>query len=194
MHIIVRDEVTDFDGRACGTGIFCNHLFLNNWHKRLENGPCFQNDWYGAAVYMAKVLVHETGHIAGLCHSFNANSQYSVDLDIVAECNIPGATGGGGCDIFGCNNGASLSTNIMGYNGRSSSLSPCQWRVYSGRLLVGSPGTGKRPEFIQLGACTDIGALPPITILSGTTVTWSSPQVIGGSVFLPYRLPTNLSK
>jgi len=184
LHIIVRDKLTNFDGEACGTGTFCNELFLNNWHSRLENGPGFQNDWFGAAVYMAKVLVHETGHIAGLCHSFNANGQCSVDLDIVAECNIPGATGGGGCDNFGCNNGASLSTNIMGYNGRSSSLSPCQWRVYYGRLLAGSPDTGKRPQFVKLGDCGDVGALPPVTISSGTTVTWSSLQVIGGPVII----------
>lgn len=185
VHIIVRDQVPQgADGEACITELLCNHLFFNNWHSRLENGPTFQNDWYGAAVYMAKVLVHEMGHITGLCHSFNSQGQCSIDLDIAAECNIPGATGGGGCGGNGCNNGVSLSSNIMGYNNRLSSLSPCQWRIYYGRLLAGSPDTGKRPQFVKLGDCGDVGALPPITIYSGTTVTWPSPQVIGGPVII----------
>jgi len=184
VHIIVRDEVTNFDGQACNAGLLCNHLYLNNWHKRLENGPNFEDDWYGGAVFMAKVLIHEIGHITGLCHSFNSDGQCSIDLDIAAECNIPGVASGGGCGGAGCNNGASLSTNIMGYNGRSSSLSPCQWRVYYGRLLGGSP-TGQRAAFVELAGCEDPGnPKPPITIPSGSTVTWSSVMVIDEPVIV----------
>lgn len=187
LHILVKDGNdggSDPDGSSCG--FLCNHLFLYDWYSRLAGTTApLGNNPYGAAVFMAKVTLHEIGHIMGLCHSFYAfNECRNVDIDVEAECHsvTPGGVGGScGQGASNCDFEASTSTNIMCYQSPATSLSPCQWKIYYGRLLGGD--MGKRPEYVKFTGC-DVGIEPPITIVSGTSPTWTTTRVVGGPVII----------
>ena len=79
---------------------------------------------------IARYMMHEVGHIAGLCHSFAADNPCG-DIIVLAECDntTPVNNCGGGSRCPGSNN--NVSTNIMAYGIEApESLTPCQWGIF----------------------------------------------------------------
>jgi len=192
LHLLVKDKNVSWSGTVCSVGLFCNTIELANWYKRIiTDGTEFSGNSYGTAIFMAKSFIHEVGHLTGLCHSFNSGNQCS-DIDVAAECFT--ASSGGECGMGSgfCNNYESGSYNIMGHNGNATALSPCQWRIYYGRLLGGSLQTGERAKYVKIFGC-EPGVMPTITIQSGTDIYWSTPRVTGGPVIIESNATLTIS-
>ena len=176
LDIIVVDENTSTDGKACGLGTLCSYLYLYDWYQKvLDNGQ--QNLHWDAA----KFTMHELGHITGLCHSFDCNEDCaSVDLNTELECNTPGYT----CEDGGCGDKPDKCTeayngpsdNLMGYNPTQRSLTPCQWKKYYTALYYGLP------EYVAIQSDCGPYSNTPVSIATGTTEEWDGIHVIEGNV------------
>lgn len=192
LHLLVKDRNTSWSGMACALAAFCNTIELSDWYDLIiTNGTDFSGNSYGTAILMAKTLIHEVGHLTGLCHSFNSGNQCN-DIDVAAEC-FTGSSGGDcGNSSGSCANYDSGSHNIMGHNKYATALSPCQWSIYYSRLLVGAPQTGERAKYVKNLGC-ESGVMPPITIQSGTDIYWETQRVIGGPVIIKSNATLTIS-
>lgn len=130
----------DFRGAsavACGIGNLCDQLEIwsigNN--IRYTCTPMANNDQYYASV--ARNIMHEFGHITGLCHSFAPDNPCS-DVNSSIECNGTAPDGGstscGGDHNGACTGGGNHTNNIMSYGAEQRSLTPCQWTTMYGYL------------------------------------------------------------
>ncbi len=176
LHIIMSAKNSNpgnacFCGAACGLNL-CNRIYLYDAYFHAAVGyPASQWQWWA----YAKLLNHEFGHIAGLCHAFFCgNDCAGVDLDPVLECNNNGLCANSCGFGSSCNPWSSGSTNVMGYNGASQSLTPCQWNIMMRQFI------NKQPKFASF--CDD--PADPLIIPGGTTVVWDKIKVMNRDVIL----------
>lgn len=123
---------------ACGLATLCDQLELYQLGNKIryECSPApVNNDVYYASV--ARNIMHEFGHITGLCHSF-APDNPCPDVNPLIECNGTAQDGGnescGGDHAAACDAGGNHTNNIMGYGSEQRSLTPCQWTTMYGYL------------------------------------------------------------
>ncbi len=148
LNIIMRDIGTagsfDFGGSACGLNT-CDKIFLNDAYDNAANGGSW--NWWN----YARITLHETGHVFGLCHSFYCGNPCDGDgLDVAAECSINScySSCGQSPGTF-CDNWNSGSSNMMGYNPKNWSLTPCQWAAVYTRLATTSAAYVQRCEIVD---------------------------------------------
>lgn len=157
-------------GNACGLNL-CNRVNLFDAYFHAAQG----NQW-GWWAY-ANILNHEFGHIAGLCHTFYCNNNCAgIDINPNAECN-----GNGGCfnncgtsPGNNCNPWFSGSTNIMGYNNNSRSLTPCQWQTIMKNLVYRTPG--------WVHFCDD--PIEPLVISGGSHIIWDKLKLVNRDIVI----------
>jgi hypothetical protein len=126
-----------FSAVACGLASLCDELELWSVGNKIRYDCEYtgNNDLFYAS--MARNIMHEFGHITGLCHSF-APDNSCTDVNAMIECNGTAADGGssscGGDHVAACDAGGSHTNNIMSYGSQLRSLTPCQWTTMYGYL------------------------------------------------------------
>jgi hypothetical protein len=129
---------------ACNLGTFCNTIEVWDLGNKIRyTCPSQVGNIDFFYVYLGRNILHEFGHVTGLCHSFAPNNP-CTDIDPSIECNNTAPDGGvdscGGDAEAGCTDGGLHTNNIMGYGEKKTSLSPCQWVTMYSYLYENSIG------------------------------------------------------
>lgn len=186
IHVLVFSERPAGMGAsadACGIGVGCNSLRIFNWGEALVEDPTQSH-----AHIPARNLLHEIGHIAGLCHS-NSPDQNCSDVNTEIECNGTAPDGGAGScggtpdSSSGCDNVGDHTNNIMALSGNAAniqSLTPCQWYTYYTYFL----NLGIQQAEIQEDCSVDLTNPGIVTIPTGTHEVYNSLQIITDDIVI----------
>ncbi len=147
LNIVVYSEDPNNGGgpsataSSCVQGTICKITVLT-WGSEIVDDPSDSH-----SEVLARRILHELGHITGLCHSFAPNQQ-CTDIITSIECGGTAEDGGesscGGNPNPSCMAFSANSNNIMGEGGETRSLTPCQWAIYYGALYI------ERPDFVHV--------------------------------------------
>ncbi len=161
----VLDIIVHNDNSSSGHSCFdfnCD-LHMHDLFQQVQGGSF----WFSAA----GVLLHEFGHMSGLCHSHFCNNPCN-DLDPVIECD-----NGGGCNPdCGSGPGCTLNatTNMMGNGYDQNTITPCQLRTMLRSIYTNTP------DYIHF--CDD--DIAPLTIPAGPPVVWDKLKILNRDVII----------
>jgi hypothetical protein len=176
INIIAQKITSPIGGQAFPS---LGNVILFGWHEMSKSYPGGPENRY---TDMARILLHEVGHVAGLCHVYTCDNPCS-DVDKAAECNASVSCEANNCSgkPVQCNPSSAGSQNIMGNFNEARSLSPCQWFEYYGYFAFGH---GQRYAQQLLGSGCDEPLAPAIIIATGQQQLWDSPKVLNGDVII----------